>query len=60
MSAVTRRRIGELAARVTASGGRVPGVARLLRHELADDVVLTVDAAVEADVRARATALLTV
>jgi (2R)-3-sulfolactate dehydrogenase (NADP+) len=49
-------RIDSLTRRITASGGRIPGSTRTLRVELADDVSLTVDPAVEADIRARAAA----
>lgn len=52
-----RRRIDDLARRLVASGGRVPGSARTLRGELADDLPLPVAASVEADLRARARAV---
>jgi len=51
-----RRRIDDLARRLVASGGRVPGSARTLRGELDDDLPLTVAASVEADLRERARA----
>jgi (2R)-3-sulfolactate dehydrogenase (NADP+) len=55
--AAARRRMADLAARLTASGGRVPGSARILGGDVDDDLPLRVDAAVEADLRARLAAL---
>lgn len=49
----SQERVGELAQRIAASGGRVPGAARTLGRELVDDVPLVVDPSVEADLRAR-------
>ncbi|HEX6150378.1 Ldh family oxidoreductase [Nocardioides sp.] len=40
--AAVQRRLDELAARTTASGGRVPGAGRRLPHEIADDDELIV------------------
>lgn len=48
-----RRRIDDLAERISTSGGRVPGSARILRGELADALPLTLDPSVEAEVRGR-------
>jgi (2R)-3-sulfolactate dehydrogenase (NADP+) len=52
-----RRRISTLAARISATGGRVPGAARALRGQLVDELPLAVDPSVEADLRARAESL---
>jgi (2R)-3-sulfolactate dehydrogenase (NADP+) len=52
--AAAQRRVDDLARRLTASGGRVPGSGRTLRGALRDDLPLRVDPAVEADLRARA------
>jgi (2R)-3-sulfolactate dehydrogenase (NADP+) len=51
-----RRRVDDLARRLTASGGRLPGSARTLRSDLNDDLPLRVAPTVEADLRARADA----
>ncbi|MGH3346150.1 MAG: hypothetical protein ACRDO4_04135, partial [Nocardioides sp.] len=40
--AAVQRRLGELAARTAATGGRVPGARRRLPHEISDDDVLSV------------------
>jgi (2R)-3-sulfolactate dehydrogenase (NADP+) len=52
--AAAQQRMDDLARRLTASGGRVPGSGRTLRGDLHDDLPLRVDPAVEADLRARA------
>jgi (2R)-3-sulfolactate dehydrogenase (NADP+) len=51
-TAVTRR-VGDLVERLSLSGGRVPGSARMLGSDLRDDVVLSVEPSVEAELRSR-------
>jgi (2R)-3-sulfolactate dehydrogenase (NADP+) len=51
--AAATRRVGDLVERISLSGGRVPGSARMLGSELRDDAILPVEPSVEAELRSR-------